>query len=454
MHETQQSVPSDVPSDPHPATSPTADEKLTALRSLLNHVDEDGPPPTPISQPPASLETTAVPRKSHEHHLAEARLGIASSLYVTLRAKDAPTANHSLRVALACSAWSLSRNLSLVQRDQIEIAALLHDIGKVGVPDGVLQKPTALNGEESALMKRHWPTGLNTLIACAAPPEILEVVLYAPAWYDGSQKTFDRNGRDLPLGARMLAIVDAFDSMTTDRVYRRAYSRERALTELFDYAGTQFDPELVQEFYELDALDNAKLHTSVAQRWLGQLDPQMANARWNLGHTNLGSVDNSIDSLFNEKLFDSMHDGVVFVDANMQITRWNQASDRLTGLPAASVLHKHWIPNLVNLCDDKDMTVTAESCPVGKAIRTGVQSLQRMSIDGPRERRIAVDVHVMPVVDRDGTTHGATLVIHDATSVENLQEEVETLHRKATRDPLTKVFNRAPCHPSGGRMCS
>ena len=74
---------------------------------------------------------------------------------------------------------------------------------------------------------------------------MLDTVHYSAAWYDGRSPGFDRRGEDLPRSARILAIVDAFDAMTTDHVYRRAMSRERAMTEMFEHAGTQFDPKLV-----------------------------------------------------------------------------------------------------------------------------------------------------------------------------------------------------------------
>src|SRR5690606_17837687 len=126
--------------------------------------------------------------------------------------------------------------------------ALLHDIGKIGVPDHILSKASKLNEEEVAAMEKHRFYGLEILRQCCASPELLAIVRYAPAWYDGSKPGFDRAGEDLPLGARMVAVLDAFDAMTTDRVYRRALSRERALAELFACAGTQFDLRLVKNF--------------------------------------------------------------------------------------------------------------------------------------------------------------------------------------------------------------
>ena len=137
------------------------------------------------------------------------------------------------------------------QRDLLEVAALLHDVGKMGVPDHVLMKPGKLSGDELLLMERHRHWGREILHGCCASEMLLDIVSHATAWYDGSRHGFDRRGEDLPLASRMIAIVDAFDAMTTDHVYRKAMSRERAIAELFEHSGTQFDGALVKNFSDL-----------------------------------------------------------------------------------------------------------------------------------------------------------------------------------------------------------
>ena len=456
------STPTD-PTTTRPPT-PTADDQLHALSSLIRHLDSGPaapagsdqqprveqspapqPPPGPAQHPAAVAPRRAEPRQraGHENKLIQVRLGIASSLFATLRAKHVPTASHSLRVALSCSSWSFAMELSDGQRDEIEIASLLHDMGKIGVPDRVLQKPGKLTREEIAIIERHRQVGLEILRSCCASQNILDTIQFSPAWFDGSRGDFGRSERDLPLGSRMIAIVDAFDAMTSDQIYRRALSRERAMSELFEFAGTQFDPELVKHFCSLDGLDQVKLHAGVARFWLNELDPQAANGHWRRGEPVTTSTTVAAADLFNEKLFDNMHDGVVFVDTGLQITRWNRAAERLTGITQSSVDGKQWSPELVDMWDEKEENVTMEDCPVALAIRSGVQSLRRMTIQGRNDRRVAVDAHAMPVVGCDGTTFGATLVLHDASSETTLEQHVQKLYVKATRDPLTQVANRA-----------
>ncbi len=139
--------------------------------------------------------------ESFEYQLAVARLGIAGSLFTALDCKHSPTAAHSLRVALACSHWALALQLDETEIDQIELAALLHDVGKVAFPDAILLKPGHLGPAEMALMDGYRQAGLRILGSCCASSEILDIVRWLPAWYDGSRVNYPLAGRQIPFGA-------------------------------------------------------------------------------------------------------------------------------------------------------------------------------------------------------------------------------------------------------------
>ena len=166
--------------------------------------------------------------RQFENRLAMVRLGMATSLFYALRTKHAPTAAHSLRVALSCSAWCERLGLSDDQRDRIEVAALLHDIGKIGIPDRILRKPGKLSVEEQMTMDCCAELGCEILRGCSGDQHLLEIVRYSGTWYESRRQDDSVRGDALPLGARMLSIAGAFDAMTTDQVYRGAMSRERA----------------------------------------------------------------------------------------------------------------------------------------------------------------------------------------------------------------------------------
>lgn len=392
------------------------------------------------------IETPLEPSESdaYANRLVSARLGVASSLFFALRSKHAPTAAHSLRVALGCSAWSLALKLSEAERDELEIAGLLHDVGKIAVPDAVLLKPGSLSTDEAALMDRYHGAGLDIIRGCVQSSSLVDIVRYSQVWFDGTRSKSGLAGRKIPLGARMLSIVDAFDSMTTDHVYRRALSRERAMGELFTGAGTQFDPDLVQLFNELQG--GKDHHDQVAQRWLKELLPRQSDKLWQFqsgGSGALPAIPLIPEELFQQKLLENMHDGVVFVDRGMQIVLWNHGAERLTGIAGASVFQKTWQPSLIGLRDDRGKPVPQADCPVAYAMHSGVQSLRRLAIAGRNSRGMAVDVHALPVTGGDGTMYGAAVLLHDASPEASLEQKCQSLHERATKDPLTQVANRA-----------
>lgn len=378
-----------------------------------------------------------------ESGLVQVRLGVAGSMYTALRSKHLATAQHSLRVALGCSAWAQMMGLPEKLRDEIELAALFHDVGKIGVPDEILCKPGALDPQEAAVMDNHWITGLQILQGCCADRGVLEIVAYGRAWYNGRKGSFDRAGDQVPIGGRMLAIVDAFDSMVTDQVYRRAMSLERAMDELFRFAGHQFDPDLVALFARLYESDYQKMQEGVAHRWLQSLDPETANSQWRCNRSMLSSSGNSAELLFQQKLLDNMYDGVVFIDKQCRVLLWNRGAERLTGIAGGSIQRQKWLPSVVKLRDEDGRLIRDDDCPIAYAIRTGVQWLRRLTIQAANGRPLAVDAHAVPVLSNDGVAHGLTLLLHDVSGEISLEERCQDLHELATKDPLTQVANRA-----------
>ncbi|HLA84965.1 MAG TPA: diguanylate cyclase, partial [Thermoguttaceae bacterium] len=378
-----------------------------------------------------------------DNQLVQVRLGIASSLFTALRYKHPPTAAHALRVALSCSAWCLRMNLPDARRDKIEIAALLHDLGVIGVPDGILRKPGLLDADEAIIVERSRHMNVEILRASCADDEILSIVENVSARYDGSRPGYDVSGKNIPLGARIIAVVESFDAMTNERVFRPAASRESAIAELFACAGGQFDPELVRRFAEFAREDQAAARRDAGERWLQTLDPRAVEHYWRLHHAPYPTEQLDHKRAFETRLLDNMHDAVVFVDEHLSIQLWNSGAERMTGIAGRGVCQRHWLPELLNLRDEKGNVIEPNDCPVACTIRTGVQSLRRLVIWGRSGRPVPVDAHVMPVLDENGRSLGAILMLHDASSEISLELRCQSLHAKATHDPLTDVANRA-----------
>ena len=149
----------------------------------------------------------------------------------------------------------IARHLDLPEPevDRIKIAALLHDVGKVAVPAEILEKPSALTSAEWRTVVQHPRIGQVILEQAAALKDSVPIILHHHERYAGHGYPYGLRGTEIPLGARIVAIADAYDAMVSDRPYKRAVSHDEAIAELRRHAGTQFDPELVGVFCELYA---------------------------------------------------------------------------------------------------------------------------------------------------------------------------------------------------------
>jgi diguanylate cyclase (GGDEF)-like protein len=188
-----------------------------------------------------------------------ARLRAAKNIVRFVDAKDPSTANHSETVSALAAAIGAELGLDEAMVDQLALAGLLHDIGKIGIPDSLLQAPRALTAVEFETIKAHPGLGYSLLEGLGIAP-IDEWVLHHHENWDGSGYPDRLAGEEIPLGARIVRVADAFEAMTANRPYRDAQSVEYALAELRANAGTQFEETAVA------AVEACVAHTSPAQQ--------------------------------------------------------------------------------------------------------------------------------------------------------------------------------------------
>ena len=175
-------------------------------------------------------------------------MGLLHSLTSAVDAKDAYTCGHSERVALLSRHLAIESFLPDTEVEQIYMAGLLHDVGKIGVPESVLQKTGKLTPEEFEQMKKHPEIGARILADVKQVKALIPGVLHHHERYDGKGYPAGLAGNDIPLMGRIICLADCFDAMTSNRTYRRALPLEVALTEIRRCAGTQFDPALAEAF--------------------------------------------------------------------------------------------------------------------------------------------------------------------------------------------------------------
>lgn len=178
------------------------------------------------------------------------RSSIISSIKKTLFEKSHETEEHEERLKLFSVSIGKSLHLSDNQLHELELCAMLHDIGKIAVRDDVLNKPDKLNEEEWSEMKKHPEIGYRITISVPELSQVANSILCHHERFDGKGYPKGLQGEKIPLTARIVSVADAFDAMTSDRPYRKAMSREAALKEILKNSGTQFDPEIVHKFVE------------------------------------------------------------------------------------------------------------------------------------------------------------------------------------------------------------
>jgi len=175
-------------------------------------------------------------------------LSAVTALAYALEAKDEYTSGHSQRVAEISVAMGKELSMSRDGIEKIRLAGLIHDIGKIGVRESVLNKPSGLTEEEFQHVKYHPEIGEHILNPIVDDEEILMTVRHHHEHYDGTGYPDRLKGESIPLGARILAVADSYDAMTSERPYRKAMSAETACAEVERGKGTQFDPGAADAF--------------------------------------------------------------------------------------------------------------------------------------------------------------------------------------------------------------
>ncbi len=177
---------------------------------------------------------------------------IVAVLCSALDLRDNVTLGHAQRVSELASIVAWQMGLRKQEVREIEKAAILHDIGKIGVADAVLSKPSALDEAEWAEMKRHPELGYQILQGIDFLKDVAEIVYAHHEWFDGRGYPRRLSGEEIPLGSRIFAVVDAYDAMTSHRPYRKAMPHSKAVAEIIRNTGTQFDPQVVKAFLEAE----------------------------------------------------------------------------------------------------------------------------------------------------------------------------------------------------------
>jgi len=181
---------------------------------------------------------------------------IMNSLYE----KNSREMEHSKRVSYWCEKIAQRMNLDSHIVSKLRIAGLMHDIGKIGIPDSILDKPDRLTEEEFNLIRKHSEVGYRILSAANEFSEIADYILAHHERWDGMGYPKGLKGNDIPIYARIISVADSFDAMTSDRAYRKAMNINQAKQEIIKYSNVQFDPNVVKIFLEIIEKDSPQIN--------------------------------------------------------------------------------------------------------------------------------------------------------------------------------------------------
>ncbi|MBW2713218.1 MAG: response regulator [Deltaproteobacteria bacterium] len=205
-------------------------------------------------------QTLELQVRQRTKQLAEKNLELRNGYIETIRAlaeavdaKDAYTRGHSERVGIYASKIAQEMSFPKEFIERVYIAGVLHDIGKIGVPDAIIAKPGKLTKEEYARMSEHPEIGARILEPVSFLADVVPCVRHHHEWYDGSDKGYplQLKGEAIPLPSRILLVADTVEAMTSDRPYRKALPIDCVVSELNKYSGQQFDPDCVRAFMRL-----------------------------------------------------------------------------------------------------------------------------------------------------------------------------------------------------------
>lgn len=364
---------------------------------------------------------------------AEVLRGLLSALLV----RDVNTVRHSRRTAQL--AVGLAEYLGWDGRHLkvMEVAALLHDIGKIGIPDSILFKPGRLSPDEADLLALHHRISVDLLQACRADRDVLEIVSLSREFYNSPDGRSSRSegGGSLHLGARILAVADAYDSLRSDQTYRKGKSHDEILRILTEHSGTQFDGNVVNALARWTKADSVLLELET-QADFDQLSPAPAPMGDAQESQELGHICSYL------YLLESLYDGFYLVDSDLRFVVWNHGAEELLGYRTQDLLGRGWSSRLLNYADESEQLLADNACPLNRVLSDGKSVSARHKLKHADGKWVEIETLSVPVRDQHGHVHGVVEIFRDVARTNRQPQEYRDLRMAASRDALTGVANR------------
>jgi diguanylate cyclase (GGDEF)-like protein/PAS domain S-box-containing protein len=353
------------------------------------------------------------------------------ALIAALERRDIATARHCYRVAGWCAWLATMAQISVDDTAALFVAALLHDVGKIGIEDEILLKPCGLTQAEAQIMGQYSAIGAGIIAACRASTRIVEILstAYCRDW----PNSVERPGQHSARLARILAVADAFDAMIHDQRYRKALSRAEAIQQLRARGGREFDADIVALLeIGLTTLPEG-VHGPV-----GSIGDLTASDKPFEIETLMGNGSVGIAEALN-----LLSDAVWLVDNQLRVQMWNERAEALTGYAARDMVGTVWSGAAIDYVGQVSLPREQRTSLMTRCIAAGTPLTERGYLWNARGDCIPVESRAMPMRDATQQTIGAIEIIRDLSREVSLQSENEQLRRVTQTDPLTQVLNRA-----------
>ncbi|MEQ8633436.1 diguanylate cyclase [Gimesia maris] len=356
-------------------------------------------------------------------------------LLSALQARDASTLCHSRRVAFLAKGIATNLGWEGIHLKRLEVAALLHDIGKIGVPDHIIFKPGKLTPDEIELMSHYHNIGLDVLQACRTDHEVLTILSQTRYHFSGATNGYQFIGSEVNQGARILAIADAYDSLATDQVYRTGKKHEEIMSILMEAAGTQFDGNIVCALSRWEQNEKQAFHDAL-QEVNRLFQPKDFTEREAI-EANL--ISNIFSYLFQ---IESLYDGFYIVNADFQFVVLSPGLEKLADLRAIDMLGESWTSGSLPLTNKEGTNLTSAECSMNRVIANGKPMTTEFMLERPGGRLINIEVQSVPMFGDDGRLIGVTEIFRDLSRSLKRPKEYNDLKLAASLDALTSVANR------------
>lgn len=366
--------------------------------------------------------------------------GVCAMLLRAMKVRDPSIIMHGQRIGAISRGVATLLGWEDAQRAELELGALLHDLGKIGVPDNILHKPGKLSSEEYDFVSLYHHAAISLMQALHVDVSLVSLLNMLHQNFDGAGVESEGAGvgQELPLGPRILAVADAYDSLSSPKSYRRGMTHEEVLKILNDQSGSRYDGNVVRtlnRWYEAEGDELFGLGDPFADP---AAPPQMSSEE----RDEVVVLTQILNILYQ---FHSLYDGFFIVDADMNYCAWSNGMNRLSNRSMEQVMSRSWQPNDVCL-SPITQTASRDAQPeeeiVPQVMRNGRASFASRVCEVGEAQQFSVDVYTMPIIEGPKSIRGVVQLFRCKGGVRRQSREYVELKLAATRDALTGVANR------------